>query len=136
MKKFITPFLFVALVFTSCSLGKVDKQKGLALANQLLTDIKNEDYSRIDSYYAPAFSEEEPTEKKIEKYKRLRQAMGPMESFELLEAKEKHDSDTGLNQLILKYKVVCEKVTALQTFVIINDEGQLKIIFQNIQNYD
>lgn len=59
-----------------------------------------------------------------------------MKSYELLEAKEKHDSVSGLNQLILKYKVVCEKVTALQTLVIINDEGQLKIIFQNFENFD
>ncbi|OQB60384.1 MAG: hypothetical protein BWX95_02291 [Bacteroidetes bacterium ADurb.Bin141] len=129
-------FLLMTILFSACFLGKVDKEKGIQFANQLLDDLKKEDYSRIDSYYAASFSENEPTEKKIEKFKRLREVMGPMKSYELLEAKEKHDSDTSLNQLILKYKVVCEKVTALQTFVIINDEGQLKIIFQNVQNFD
>lgn len=129
-------FLLMTILFSACFLGKVDKEKGIQFANQLLDDLKKEDYSRIDSYYAASFSENEPTEKKIEKFRRLREVMGPMKSYELLEAKEKHDSDTSLNQLILKYKVVCEKVTALQTFVIINDEGQLKIIFQNVQNFD
>jgi hypothetical protein len=126
----------MAVMFSACFLGKVDKQKGIQFTEQLLNDLKNEDYSRIDSYYAASFSENEPTEKKIEKFKKLREVMGPMKSYELLEAKEKHDSDTSLNQLVLKYKVVCEKVTALQTFVIINDEGQLKIIFQNVENYN
>lgn len=129
-------FLLMTVLFSACFLGKVDKEKGIQFANQLLDDLKKEDYSRIDSYYAASFSENEPTEKKIEKFKQLREVMGPMKSYELLEAKEKHDSDTSLNQLVLKYKVVCEKVTALQTFVIINDEGQLKIIFQNVQNFD
>lgn len=126
----------MTVLFSACFLGKVDKEKGIQFANQLLDDLKKEDYSRIDSYYAASFSENEPTEKKIEKFKRLREVMGPMKSYELLETKEKHDSVSGLNQLILKYKVVCEKVTALQTFVIINDEGQLKIIFQNFENFD
>lgn len=129
-------FLLMTVLFSACFLGKVDKEKGIQFANQLLDDLKKEDYSRIDSYYAASFSENEPTEKKIEKFKRLREVMGPMKSYELLETKEKHDSDTSLNQLILKYKVVCEKVTALQTLVIINDEGQLKIIFQNFENFD
>ncbi len=129
-------FLLMTILFSACFLGKVDKEKGIQFANQLLDDLKKEDYSRIDSYYAASFSENEPTEKKIEKFRRLREVMGPMKSYELLEAKEKHDSDTSLNQLILKYKVVCEKVTALQTLVIINDEGQLKIIFQNFENFD
>ncbi len=129
-------FLLMTVLFSACFLGKVDKEKGIQFANQLLDDLKKEDYSRIDSYYAASFSENEPTEKKIEKFKRLREVMGPMKSYELLETKEKHDSVSGLNQLILKYKVVCEKVTALQTLVIINDEGQLKIIFQNFENFD
>ncbi len=129
-------FLLMTVLFSACFLGKVDKEKGIQFANQLLDDLKKEDYSRIDSYYAASFSENEPKEKKIEKFKRLREVMGPMKSYELLETKEKHDSVSGLNQLILKYKVVCEKVTALQTLVIINDEGQLKIIFQNFENFD
>ncbi|MBS1764078.1 MAG: hypothetical protein JSS90_03810 [Bacteroidetes bacterium] len=136
MKNYKILFVLMAVMFSACFLGKVDKQKGIQFTEQLLNDLKNEDYSRIDSYYAASFSENEPTEKKIEKFKKLREVMGPMKSYELLEAKEKHDSDTSLNQLVLKYKVVCEKVTALQTFVIINDEGQLKIIFQNVENYN
>jgi len=47
---------------------------------------------------------------------------------------EASDSDKGLNQLTLKYKVFCEKVAVVQTFLFINDEGNSKIIFQNIEN--
>jgi hypothetical protein len=51
-----------------------------------------------------------------------------------MSANEEYDSDKGLNQLTLKYKVFCEKVTLLQTFLFINDEGESKIIFQNVEN--
>jgi hypothetical protein len=71
---------------------------------------------------------------KVEKFKRLSDAMGPIVSFEMLLAEVKKDPVSNVNQLFIKYKVVCTKVTALQSFILVNDEGQPKIIFQNIEN--
>lgn len=126
--------LLLLVVAASCSLGKIDQQKGVDLTTQLLNDLKNENYSDIDKYYMDSFNASEPTETKIEKFKRLREAMGPIVSFEMLLAEVKKEPVSNVNQLHIKYKVVCAKVTALQTFILVNDEGQPKIIFQNVEN--
>ena len=128
-------FLLLILVITqSCTLGKIDQQKGVDLTTQLLNDLKNENYTDIDKYYMDSFNASEPTETKVEKFKRLSDVMGPIVSFEMLLAEVKKDPVSNVNQLFIKYKVVCTKVTALQSFILVNDEGQPKIIFQNIEN--
>lgn len=128
-------FLLLILVITqSCTLGKIDQQKGVDLTIQLLNDLKNENYTDIDKYYMNSFNASEPTTTKIEKFKRLSDVMGPIVSFEMLLAEVKKDPVSNVNQLFIKYKVVCTKVTALQSFILVNDEGQPKIIFQNIEN--
>ena len=58
-----------------------------------------------------------------------------MKLFELISSTEKHDADKGINQLELKYKVICDRVTVLETYLVISDEGDKKIIFQNIENF-
>ena len=59
---------------------------------------------------------------------------GSIQSYELISTKENYDSVKGINELELKYKVKCERLTVTYTFLVINDEGDEKIIFQNIEN--
>ena len=126
----------VALLFsiTSCGLTKIDPSKAQTHIENLLNDLKGENYSAIDNYYTTSFNESEPLEKKKEKYNRLKEVMGPIESYELLSSTQKQDEQSNVAELELVYKVTCKRVTAKETFLIINDEGELKIIFQNIEN--
>jgi len=126
-------FLILSLFLSSCAL-KVNQTDARQAAEALLTDLKNENYSAIDKYYTAMSNESEPLEKKKERFEQLKTITGPIQSFEFASAKEEYDSDKGLNQLELKYKVKCEKVTLMQTFLFINDEGNSRIIFQNIEN--
>jgi hypothetical protein len=130
MKYFICAFL---LVMASCALN-VDKEKAKKLTDSYLEDVKNENYNSINQYYTSSFNESEPLEKKIEKFNRLKNVMGAVQSYELISMKENKDADKGINELELKYKVKCEKLTVEETFLVINDEGKEKIIFQNIEN--
>jgi hypothetical protein len=113
---------------------KVNQSEAKKAAEDLLTDIKEAKYDDIDKYYTDLSNESEPHAKKIERFEQLKTITGPIKSFEFMDANEEYDSDKGLNQLTLKYKVFCEKVTVLQTFLFINDEGDSKIIFHNIEN--
>ena len=131
MKNYIA-ILFIALL-SSCAL-KVNQTDARAAAEGLLTDLKNDNYAEIDKYYTDLSNESEPLAKKKERFEQLKTVTGAIESFEFLSAKEDFDSDKGLNQLELKYKVRCEKLTVMETFLFINDEGKSKIIFQNIEN--
>jgi hypothetical protein len=126
--------IFIGFI-SACIPGKINKEHGIALTNQLLSDLKNQDYSRLDNYYINSFNASEPLDRKIEKFKKLYQAMGAIDTFELQKAEVKYESVSGINQLHIQYKLTCRKVVALQTFILVNDEGQPKIIFQNTENY-
>jgi len=126
--------IFLLLLFISSCAVKVDQTKARAMAEQLLNDLKNENYNNVNNYYTASFNESEALEAKIEKFKRLKDTMGAIQSYELLSSKENYDSDRGINQLELKYKEKCSKITVDETFLIISDEGNEKIIFQNIEN--
>jgi hypothetical protein len=131
--KSIVAIALAALVFTSCA-RKVDEVKAKKLTSDLLEDTKKENYNNMDKYYTSSFNESEPLEKKIEKYNRLKDVMGPIISWELTSSKQSYDSDRGINQLELKYKVKCQRLTVDETFLVVNDEGDEKIIFHNIEN--
>ena len=132
MKSFIVLFSTI-LLFSACAL-KVNQTEARAMAENLLTDLKNENYTELDKYFTDLSNEGQSQEKKEERYKRLKDTTGAIKSFEFIDAKVEYDNEQHLNQLTLKYKVVCEKITVMQTFLFINDEGTSKIIFQNIEN--
>jgi len=133
MKKVIASLIVLALL-AACNFGKIDKAKGQQLVEQLLTDLQQKNYSSLDKYYTASFNESEPRAQKEEKFRQLENTMGTIKSFEFISSTEQQDADRGVNQLELKYKVVCEKVTVRETYHVINDEGDMKIVFQNIEN--
>jgi N-acetylneuraminic acid mutarotase len=129
------PFILLLFLLSSCAL-KVDQNDARSVAESLLTDLKNENYADLDKYFTDLSNAGQSQENKEERYRRLKDTTGPIKSYEFLEAKEEYDSQQHLNQLTLKYKVVCGKATVLQTFLFINDAGESKIIFQNIENME
>ena len=129
----LNSYLILLLLLSSCAL-KVNQEEAKKTAESLLEDIKQDRYENLDKYYTDLSNESEPLEKKILRFKQLQEVTGRIKSYELMSANEEYDSDKGLNQLTLKYKVFCEKVTVMQTFLFINDEGTSRIIFQNIEN--
>jgi hypothetical protein len=54
--------LLILVIAQSCTLGKIDQQKGVDLTTQLLNDLKNENYTDIDKYYMDSFNASEPTD--------------------------------------------------------------------------
>ena len=125
-------FLLSLLFFASCAWTKVDPEKAKAVAENYLTDQKNERYENINDYFTSSFNESESQEQKIEQLKRIKEVLGAIESYELKDTKvtQRGLDDPSTVQLI--YKVKYARGTAEQTFVIMNDEGKHKITFQNI----
>lgn len=122
------------LVITSCS-SEVDSAEAKKIVSQLLSDLKEEKYDALDSYYTSSSNQGEPLQAKMEKYIRLQDTTGPIQSFEFVSEENKYDDATGFNQLTLIYKVVCSRVTLKQTFILVKDEGKTGIIFQNTENW-
>lgn len=133
MKNYFILLLSLFLFTTSCSL-KVDQPKAKQLIENLLNDLKNENFSALDKYYIPSFNESEPLQKKIEKYNRLKEIIGPIQSYQSVSATEKYDDYSNINFLELLYTVKGKKLTVKETFRVMNDAGDLKITYQNIEN--
>jgi hypothetical protein len=122
------------LFITSCS-SEVDSAEAKKIVTQLLSDLKEEKYDALDSYYTASSNQGESLQAKTEKYIRLQDTTGPIQSFEFVSEEKKYDDATGFNQLTLIYKVVCSRVTLRQTFILVKDEGKTGIIFQNTENW-
>jgi hypothetical protein len=130
MKKF---FYLLLLFFISCGWSKVDPAKARAVAENFLTDQKNERYDGINDYFTSSFNESEPLEQKAEQLKKIKDTLGPIESFELADTKVSEHGLDDPSTVQLIYKVKYARAVAEQTFIIINDEGKHKITFQNIE---
>lgn len=120
--------------FSSCS-SEVDTNVSKKMVEQLLTDLKNEKYDALESYYTSSSNQTEPLQAKMEKFIRLQDTTGPIESFEYVSEDKKYDEASGYNQLTLIYKVVCSRVILKETFILVKDEGKTGIIFQNTENW-
>src|ERR1044071_6970150 len=129
MKKL--PYLLIIL-FASCAWVKVDPEKAKTVAENYLTDQKNERYDNINDYFTPSFNESEPLEQKIEKLKKIKDVLGAVESYELADSKVTQRGLDDPSTVQLKYKVKYTRGKAEQIFIIINDEAKHKITFQNV----
>ena len=125
--------MLILFILAGCAM-KIDATKAQAMVENLLEDLKHEKYDDIEKYYSSASNDTEPLDKKIAKYNKLKDVTGSIQSYSLISSILKYDDDKNLNELELKYKVNCEKLTLTETFLIINDEGDYKIIFQNMEN--
>lgn len=126
--------LGLGFLFVDCS-SDVESSEAKRIVTRLLTDLKNEKYDALDAYYTGSSNQSEPLQTKTEKYIRLQETTGPIQSFEFVSEEKKYDEASGYNQLTLIYKVVCSRVTLKQTFILVKDEGKTGIIFQNTENW-
>jgi hypothetical protein len=125
-------FYITLLFFASCGWTKVDSEKAKAVAESYLTDQKNERYDNINDYFTSSFNESEPLEQKIEKLKKIKEVLGAIESFELTDTKVTEHGLDDPSTVQLKYKVKYARGTTEQILIIMNEEGEHKITFQNI----
>lgn len=133
MKRHLVLLSAILLATTSCSLT-VDQPKAQQHIENLLNDLKNENFSDLDKYYVHAFNESEPAERKIEKYNRLKEVIGAIDSWQFESATEKYDDYSNIKFLELVYNVKGKKLTVKETFRVMNDAGDVKITYQNIEN--
>ncbi len=137
--KFI--YYFISLFFlmnflSSCGSKEVKTDEAKKLVETLLTDLKNENYDRVDDYFTSSFNQSENMEVKVQKFIRLLDTTGPIESFEFVSEEKKYDEASGYNQCSLIYKVKCSRTTLKETFIVVSDEGKLGIIFYNLENLE
>jgi ankyrin repeat protein len=129
MKK-IAVILLLVVASIGC-VNKVEHDKAKALVEKLLNDVIAENYKDIDSYYTNSFNDSEPKDKKIEKYNKLKSVMGALQSYSLIDSKE-NKSEDNVESVTLRYDLNYANVKGEGTFTVINDDGSIRITFQNI----
>ena len=124
--------LFFALV--SCSGDKLDMAQAKTAAEGCLTAIDKEEYPKVISdYYASELGSAEPAEELTNKFKKLKEVTGPMQSFEFKEGVSSAEMGQE-SAAVLTYSVKHERVTTTEKFTIIIESGKYKVSSHDIKN--
>ena len=130
MKK-VTIILFL-IICAGCGLNKPEPAKAKELVEKLLADLKANNYSNLNVYYTDTFNDSEPLDKKTEKYQKMKDALGQIDSYEFVSSKESNQVE-NVPALNLTYMVKYGTMTLTFSFLVIKDEGKHKITFQNME---
>jgi len=130
MKK---PIVLLALFAITCfGCGKVDQGKAKSLVEDLMKTIDKGDYAATSKFYTDEFNNSESIDARTQKYKDLKEAFGDMQSSECIRTKDSIDADDRpIVQFI--YKVKYAKLSALEAFTVVSQNGDYKIEQQDIR---
>ena len=128
--------LIVALVFAfaSCKNDKLDLAKAKETAEKCLTAVDKEDYTAvINEYYSNEFASSQTPEELTGKFKKLKEATGAMQSFEL-KSSDNLAETMQESTIVLTYVVKHERVVTNEKFIIVEEGGKYKISLHAITN--
>ena len=133
MKKITVIAMLLMSFCIGCGMNKPELAKSKELIEKLMIDLKSENYQNLNQYYTDSFNEGQPLDLKTDKYKKLKEALGTIESYEFEVSKENNTIE-NLPALDLTYMVKYSRIPVKFMFTIIKDEGKYKITFQNIES--
>ena len=119
------------LLLSACGMNKLEIPKAKACAEGLLEAVKTEHYQDLGKYYSNAYNENESTEQRSDKLKQLKEALGAITTYQLTDSMTK--GNDGEQALVLTYKVSHTKVTTIEKFVIVKDEGEYRVMGHDIK---
>lgn len=128
MKKLL---LIFCIALTACS-PEIDENTAKQKVSELLELLKSGQIDKAEDYYSDSFNASENTEVRKKKFEQIEAASGSIKSFELISS-EKQVIDER-NILILKYKVVCERLTLTHNFVVAKEEGEHVVLNHEVSN--
>lgn len=132
MKKLL--FVITVITFASCSREKLELIKAKNVVESLIKTCDKEDYKNVSQYYSEAMLEGESEQVRTEKLKKLREVMGSVQSFDMVQSRDSIYND--FPALVLTYKVKHDYVVALEMFTVIIEKGEYRIAQQNVQSFN
>ncbi|MFN9596539.1 MAG: hypothetical protein ACK560_07095 [Bacteroidota bacterium] len=124
MKIFLT--LCLVITFASCEQPPLDEGKCITLVEAHMKEASAQNYDAVLEMYDPSFLESEPADLKIEKLKKLYEALGPVEDFDFINATDIKEIGVP-RQMKVEYGVRHAKASTIETFVVVEAEGGYKI---------
>jgi hypothetical protein len=130
MKKLFVLLVVATIAFMGC--GKVDQSKAKVLVENLIHTIDSGNYTATSKYYTDEFNAGETPEVRAQKYQILKETFGAVVSMACISVKDSTDpDDRPIVQLI--YKVNHTKLTSLEAYTVVSQNGDYKVEQQDIK---
>lgn len=123
--------LFSSAIF-SCTPEKLNEKEAVDVAEKLLVTLNEERYNEISAFCTNSFNTGETEEKRKLKYMELKNVLGNMQNFELLNT-EHLTNMAEPAYIILTYKVVYQNAITQEIFTITQEDGNYKISDHNLR---
>ncbi len=130
MRKLLIALPIVVIAFWSC--GKVDPEKAKALVQSLIQKTDSGKYAETSTFYTDEFNAGESLDARTEKYQQLKGAFGNVVSLECISEKKSVDPDDRPT-VELVYKVKHTKLTSLEAYTVVSQNGDYKVEQQDIK---
>lgn len=126
-----TVLLIAALICGCSSFKHPDINESKKVVEALIQKENSGDYSNMSQYYTDDFNQTESEQMRVDRFRSLHEALGDFVSDECV----KSNDSTDLNDfpsVFLQYKVKHSKLTSVENFMVIREEGNLKVEQHNI----
>ncbi len=130
MKHILALILTFSLV--SCAEKPLDEATAKKVVETLIDKADKGDWEGIEDFYTAEFNASETVEIKVQKLIRLRDTLGRVKTVEFVSATNKAEFGRP-QEIVLVYKVVHTRVTAIETFTLQQDEGGYKVSSQSVE---
>ncbi len=130
MKKLFLLLPVIAIACFGC--GKVDQSKAKVLVENLIHTIDSGDYANTNKFYTDEFNAGESIDVRSQKYKDLKDAFGNLTSLECISTKDSTDPEDR-PIVMLMYKVKHTKMTSLEAYSVVSQNGDYKVESQDIR---
>jgi uncharacterized protein VirK/YbjX len=125
-------FSFCLVSLTACS-EELDPKIAQVVVEDLLMQLDNENYDALSEYYTESFNRGESSETRTEKFQKLRNIMGGITEMEIKESANINEFGEQA-QVHLVYNVKRAKVSSIETFTVVKEDGRYKVSSHLITN--
>jgi hypothetical protein len=123
--------LFV-LGLVSCAEKPMDVEQAKKVVELLIRETDAGNYNALENLYSPAFNQSEPIDVKQKKLERLKDILGKVEQVEFINFT--HVAEFGQpKQIVLEYKIKHTKVTSIEKFTVIEEEGGYRVSSHSVE---
>lgn len=131
MKYLFSLSLFLLVI--SCKEKPLDVETAKKVAETLISKADKGDWENIADLYTAEFNASETPDVKTQKLMRLNEALGKVKSVEFLSSTDVAEFGRP-REMVLKYRVIHERVTSIEIFTIQEDEGGYKVSAHSVES--
>ncbi|HMT29429.1 MAG TPA: hypothetical protein PKD91_09140 [Bacteroidia bacterium] len=124
--KQLSRIIILALFIISCAEKPMNTDEAKRVVEELILKIDQEDFEAVEKLYTPEFNSSEPMEIKREKLMKLKSVMGNVKAVEFISSKDVAEFGQP-KKVVLEYKIAHSKITSIETFTVVEEEGGYKI---------